>query len=580
MPNCVARDSTTADVVAQLQVVSNSREATKACNALRLAACDGARNADEFCPGIELCLELLRYYADDVGVQKSGVLALAGLCEGQKLGELIGERGGVRVIFDAWVRFPEDSSLLKNIIVTCRSLTQHERNRVDFYALGGIEKTVAAMRWCFLRASIQSDASALLTNLCYENTTRKVSVASGFAIPGIVAAMERFNTLSDSRLQTNACMALRNLAAGGPDCETSLIAAGAVSRLTHAVETYRGFVKLVEEALGALTNLAVSKRLHFGAIQACAPVLSAAVRFLRSSKSSPTRYRRCHELAFILVRALAAGNEQCCATVRESESGLEQIVATVASHVALPHDALHGSLPAIAKACMALRLLAFNAENRRAIAGMPQGIRTIVECVRCLEYRPLDVEHALLALGNVVFDIDQAKCDVEAYGGLRVVVNILNNHKCISAVAEAGCSALRALCLGSTRNCIVTTNIMGHSVCAEIMASFGENVTLQEQAMSAILSMASGPGAIENIRHSNVSLVAEKAAQRFPYATTLVAQEAKLQELLASTSTSHASEPPLRLRKNKSKRLFGQATSRDVGVTHSKFRFRSVSDGL
>lgn len=520
---CGVRKTALGRLLSEWTTVKTAEEAVSICDELRRLACEPAREVGAYREGVKPCLELMTCFSEDCAVQKSGLLALAVLCEKQKLSALIGKTNGVRVVLDAWHWFHFDEHLVKNAIVTMRSLSDIEGNRAEFCMLGGVQLLTNTMRTFTLRTSIQIAAAALIANLCFESDPRRQELAASGVVGLLLEDLTRTSASartesSSSRLQTNACLALRNLSAGASGCE-QLISRDEDLDIVLAVIEADNKQGAVEEALGIIANVAFSG-IHTTLKPTChEAIVLKIVSFLQTS-SNRANSEQSHELCYAIATALAKTPQ---APLHGQERELLRLA--VASAQAFQSGPTARSAGVVAQACVLLRVLLCTASNREEFHLDGNNTRILVRCVDHLSGRPLHVVHALLALGNATFDSAAAKSAAQDAHAIERAHRALEGHMNVAGVAEAALRALHAVCMGSGRGALRAVRDGVCVTCVRVADCWPGNAVLQERALAVVLCLreAGGP---ELLREALGA--AKRATGAFPFSKTLAAQEGAL----------------------------------------------------
>lgn len=216
--------------------VKTPKDAATFCDKIRQLSFEGM-GSELSKRAVISCLYIMRSFSIDRSVQSSGLLAMAALSEKQHLSALIGERGGVVLLLDAWNRFSLDDIITKNCVVTMRSLSETERNRQAFCANQGVNVIVRTYEIFAHRVSIQIATAALVANLCYENEERRKVIIDCKVTEFLINGLAKFNTPNHFRLHTNCCLALRNISVDEPGCNEILRFDSELCAITSVLQT-------------------------------------------------------------------------------------------------------------------------------------------------------------------------------------------------------------------------------------------------------------------------------------------------------------------------------------------------------
>jgi hypothetical protein len=522
--------------------LSNEASVCAACNALRNLAADPKRFPEELEPAIPLIFFQMKRHADNVAVQKCSVMALASLGEKKGLRQQIAHSGGLSQLLAAWSRHEADESLVKDMLVTFRTVTALEENRVVSSRSGGVEATLGALARFPNRSSIQGQCFSLLTNLAFESVDAKVLICKRGGVQAVVGALHRFQALDDAKLQAKGCALLRNIAAECPTGEAAVVAEGGIDRLTFATVKYRSDQDVLEQALSALINLARSPSNHFQPDKVHAPVLREMQDLLSRSRARPDKYGRVHELVITLFGTMAKGNPAVQAEIGEC-GGLRAVVEVVHSHLDKDRPAIGStSYSVVRRGAVVLRCLAFVPQNREKLVQLDRGVEVLVKSVSTLRMEAMQVEQALIALGNTLFDSPDGKASLARCNGVCTLLSVMTEHPHVSGVQEACCLALRAVCDGSSANSEEAVKLGGVLACLHVLRAFAQNAVLQEQGLAAVIVLMQNCPTAVGKYSGPADEAATQAVDSFPYSVVLRAQRDLLAELNrggAATKVGH-----------------------------------------
>lgn len=519
--------------------VKTSNEAAECCDNLRVLSCEPGKDTSLYGPAVQSCLGLMRSFPEERCVQSSGLLALAALCEKQQLSSLIGKNGGVHQLLDAWIRFTDDGTLVKNSIVTMRSLSDVEQNREIFCRDNGIQKLAETMRAFSHRASIQIVAAALIANLCFENGERKQQIIRNNAVPLLIQGLGRFNTPNHFRLHTNTCLALRNISVDKSGCDEILDKDPDLGTILKVIDISYSHSSTARECLGILLNLVVERN-NTRLSQSCVERVTASlVGFLKKTLRCSSRYDECHEIGFATVRGLVSSDHQRMPL--DQRQDIFRVAVMHAKEYMSCKSPL--SVAVITNICMCIRVMLMDSENRRCFSETCDGAQTLVQCISFLSNRPLHVEHALVALGNAVFDCARGKQEVGQSDGIRIVHDVMHQHYYISSVAEACLLAIHGICSSDDNNGKIATEAFLHDMCVRLMNTFRDNHAIQERGLASLVSLGSTPDAVRELRNVSALEVAQAATRVFPFSKAIAAQETKIRNLVeCETALAHGSK--------------------------------------
>lgn len=263
-------------------------------------------------------------------------------------------------------------------------------------------------------------------------------------------------------------------------------------------------------------------------------MLSSILTFLDRTQRYLSKYDACHEICFVTCRSLVCPNEIDNAVKMCFPSNLGKKLLSMALRYAKNYISFQSSLsPSIVtNGCTCIRILVVESENRACFTELQDGPCILVECVQFLSERPLQVEHALLALGNAVFDSSEGKKQVRTSDGLQIVLDIMNRYYYVASVAEACLLAVQGICKQDESSGKLATSLRAHNACVKAMVSLRDDPAIQERALAAILSLGIDCGAVAEMRASSVLELATSAAAAFPFSKILTAQKHQISELV------------------------------------------------
>lgn len=535
--NCCTNVRSIAGWLQSVGDAATSNEAAECCDNLRMLCYESGKDARLYGPAVQSCLGLMRSFAEERCVQSSGLLALAALCEKQQLSGLIGKNGGVHQLLNAWTVFTDDGAVVKNAIVTMRSLSDVERNREIFCTDNGIQKLTESLQAFSHRASIQKAAAALIANLCFENGERKQQVIRNNAVLLLIQCLGRFDTPNHFRLHTNTCLALRNISVDKSGCDEILDKDRDLTTILKVIEVSYSHSSTARESLGILLNLAVQRSTSLS--QSCVEtVMATLVGFLKRTLRYSSRYDECHEICFATVRGLVSGNHQQMSLDQRQE--IFRVAVTHAKEYMSCKSPL--SVTVVTNICMCIRVMLMDSENRRCFSETCGGPQTLVQCISFLSNRPLHVEHALVALGNAVFDSARGKEEVGQSDGIRIVHDVMHKHYYISSVAEACLLAIHGICSSDENNGKIATEVLLHDMCVRMMNTFRDNHAIQERGLASIVSLGATPDAVRELRNVSALEVAQAATKAYPFSKAIAAQETKIRNLVERDALAHGSK--------------------------------------
>lgn len=539
--------------------LSDQEAASSRCDSLRLTACEIHRDQILLKQYGEECLTLMRSHAGSLRVQRSGTLVIIALCEKQQIPTMLGELGAITQLFLAWKLHVNDETFCKSVIVALRSLSVAECNRAKICTPTGLRVLLSTLRTFPRRESIQIAGAALVANLTFECEERGRSVLEAGGLPVLLQGLDHFHTASSARLHVNSCMALRNLMSSAGASEEVFKVDESLSSFQHIIRVHTEPLP-VQESLYVLLSVLKCVNSLLIRNEVRTNIHNLLLQFLqRTVREPPAVFERCHELCFALLRANVAVGEATCFPASDNKA----LEIAIAYGDCYTQRNTPSAANVIASASMWIRLLMKDETNRRLVVKIPNGIGTLVQCVVCLANRPSHVEHALLALGNAVFDSDIGKVSVRENGGLRSVAEVMRLHCSIAAVSEACLLTIQGMCSKDEENGKLAVSLSMHALCIDAMKSFSNNPSIQERGLAAINSLGSSTEIIHALREERVMDIADDAKRKYPYSRNIVALHSRIESILGenckwawSQTKDDAKQRRLMLfRKSSSKRI-------------------------
>jgi hypothetical protein len=513
--------------------LSNAGTVAQCCNSLRALALDRRTLREDFIACIGTVTNRMVEFQWDATVQKCSLMMLAALAEKKELSSDIGNSRCLGVIMDSWAEHFQDRNLVKDVLVTLRSLTLLEGTRIMACDLGAIESTIQAMKEFGSHASIQSQSLALLCNLSFGSDEAKLKVSKAGGADVTVAAMRTFKSPKEVHVQLKACMFLRSMSSAPIPSENALVISGALDCLIHTLEAYRRDAEVLEQAILALTNIARSAPTYVSENRRNVSMLASSAQIFSATHSQGKRYVRVHDALLSLLLAMAIDKEHVQAEMGKNGS-LRSIIISVSHHIrnAEPPVSSPSSAIVVRRAAALFRCLSFVPGNRKIIAEHEHGISVLLGCIRVLRRESLQAENALLALANAIFDSPVGKASVHSCKGIETVVEMMKEHLHESGIQEACLLSIRAVCDGSHSNSKEITKLGAHMLCNEVMARFAENAVLQEHAMAVFIVLLQNGASFSKDESRLIVRAADLATKTFPFSIALLAQRELLEKLL------------------------------------------------
>lgn len=522
-----------------------AEEVCAACNALRKFGTDIVIHRDLLLPAPSLLRNILRAYVKSSAVQKCAAMALASLGEKRAMSSEIAQTGCLAEMLSGWREHSKDESLVKDMLVSFRTMTTLEECRALTCELDGIHSAVSAMRNFSENESIQNQAISLLVNLVYGSSLSKSQICTAGGVNATLQAMRSFNSLRNSKLQAKGCTLLRNIAADSTQASDIIVSEGGVTVLAFVAETYRSDTNVLEQCVAALVNIAHSSISHFRDATVRDELIQLLSKLICRTLSRPNPYGRFHDLALKFIGIICTDDGPTQLAVGET-TVLSSIFDIARVHIANTDMNRHkltrpdvtspvqgfSSHNVVRRAAGILRYLAFQSENRRAYENIENSGAVLVKAVEVLRVEPMAVEQALLALGNMVFDSGKLKAQLATCNCATTILSIMSDFQHASNVQEACCLALRALCEGSAENSEEALKFDGVRATARVVQGFPDNSVVMEHALAFGIVLLQNCQNIPEREKGILKEEAASAAKRYPFSVALRAQNDLLCDLI------------------------------------------------
>eukprot|EP00173_Palmaria_palmata_P005442 Plantae.Rhodophyta-Palmaria_palmata.ctg9679.p1 GENE.Plantae.Rhodophyta-Palmaria_palmata.ctg9679~~Plantae.Rhodophyta-Palmaria_palmata.ctg9679.p1 ORF type:complete len:470 (-),score=82.13 Plantae.Rhodophyta-Palmaria_palmata.ctg9679:35-1327(-) len=382
---------------------------------------------------------------------------------------------------------------------------------------------------------IQGQGTSLLTGLAYESGKDKLAVCDEGGIIVVCRAMKDFPAMEYAKLQAKGCIFLRNISADNSDGSARIVKEGGVDSILQAIDKFQHSAEVLEHGIAALVNLMSAPAMCLQANpEMFKKTLRAVSKLLVTTKYRMDKYAKVHEriLGFL---GTAAKDDSFAQTFIGEINALPDIITILRIHIfpKLPKPASN-SYSVVCRAVALLRCLAFQEQNRKEIVEVDIGVRCLTDSAMTLKNEAAQIEQALLAIGNTLFDSSEGKDTFARYNGVHIILGIMKEHAHVTGVQEACCLSLRAVCSKSPINAGEATKLGGITLCLHILRSFRENCVLQEESMSCLLVLVQNEPASTIIGPQETEMVktVHQSVKAFPHSVTLRAQEELLLKFL------------------------------------------------
>lgn len=383
-----------------------------------------------------------------------------------------------------------DRKVADRALNTLRRLTVSDVCRARIGECGGINVIVDIMRCHSLLVRIQTQACLALANLAYENDPNKEEIIRCGGLRAIVVALSQHKSVE--LVQSWGCLAIRNITNySGPKKHELALTIEAIGVLLYALESYPKSSMVQQNGLIALVNIggaspyAVDKIREQGGVHTLVLCLQNNIR---SDKLS--------EVGLCLARLLVEDekNQRAFGDAR----GVEAITSIMDEHPRCLGIAVKG--------CAAFRHLAFHRQNRDML-GKCGGIRTIVSALEVHRGADADsMSYFLKALSNVTFDSLTNKMLAGRAGAIERTLRVLKdeNYRDDEKVVVDSCRALRNLVDGVPQNHRLLVRQKGISLILDTLRLHGlHSEQVAEHSIAVFVNMVSYRPFINMVNEGN-----------------------------------------------------------------------------
>lgn len=529
-----------------------------ACNTLRTLAADPRTSRRDFDLAPKACTRVLENFRQNEHVLRCASMAIAALGEKKEMSRELGHSGCISQIFAAWEVHMNSESLVKALLLTMRSLTMIEENRVLSCSGGGVALVVRTLQIHCKKDSVVTHCLAVAGNLVYRDECAKGNYCGLQGIRHCVSSMASFGSVRDEKLHEKGCILLRSLAVGSQARSDAVVMEGGLRQLLKSVSFFQRSDSVQEQALQATLNIVKESKSVCGSSDQYRPLLEAATKSLVNTRAMPERCARVHGLWFDVLRTLLQNGEGALADAGQGKL-LSASMEVLQAHLRLlcGKTLPPASLSVAKKAAPLLRSLAFSPENRASIVSFQGGIKALVSLVRYLGTEPMHTEQAFLAVGNTVFDSVAAKEQFGSLGGIGVMLAIMQDHRTSAAVQEAGFLLSKAVCDQSQRNSQMWMDAGGLQWSLAALKLYSSNAVLQETLVSAVLIALNNEAEISEKNTKALLAEVKAACERFPLSALLNAHYGQLRTALVRKNSSELNHNRRGLLRTKSRQAKG-----------------------
>lgn len=321
-----------------------------------------------------------------------------------------------------------DVNALEGLLHALDALAGEEVRRETIGQEGGLKAIFECLSHHQTSDAVQSVGLDLVASLCSESAANReiASICNGVGVLiGLLRSPERTKAKSVERI----LLAIYECCKDNEHSKKAAGESGGISVTLSAITSHRSEAGIQIHGLRVLEALARESADNMSVMRECG-ALDVILAAMRSESSC----RFTHELATNILGTLLRDHEQT------------QIVLGVKNGVIDVVRALHlaaGSSTATMSACVCLRYLAFEEDNRRRMAAC-NGVQAMIEAAEQMKvFTTESITTVLLALGNATFDDPANKSAASKSGGVSTLVSIMAIHEDNVEVVEYVCRVLR-----------------------------------------------------------------------------------------------------------------------------------------
>ncbi|CDF37372.1 unnamed protein product [Chondrus crispus] len=344
----------------------------------------------------------------------------------------------IPLIVDAITQHVRDPKVADQGLTTLRRLTVDPVCRRTIGECGGVEAIVEVMRAHSLRVRIQTQACLALANLAYKCPENKRAFMKCNGLAVIVAALSIHSKAE--HVQAWGCFAIRNFTNGAIEGEQDAsVTAGAVEVLVTALEQYPKSNVVQQQCMIALTNIAAASPLGMERLRS-----AGGVQAVIASMHNNIRSSQLSEIALSCAKVLV--EEESNQKIFGHDGGIEAITMVLDEH--------RGHTAIAVRGCAAFRQLAFQRENRDLL-GRCGSIRAIITAMMDTASSKAETAAVLLkALSNSTYDSLANKTLAGRLGAVEAALHLISpdTFQSNTGVVEDACRVLRNLADGVQLN--------------------------------------------------------------------------------------------------------------------------------
>jgi hypothetical protein len=376
----------------------------------------------------------------------------------------------VSTLIDCMLENSDDPALLMRAMRSMRRLSAQDEGRRLIGDSGGVQIVTDCMKRFHTNPSLVSCCCMVISNLCYgpgAGQENKEKVQKSRALELLVQLLT--SVALDDHL-VFVCLAIRNVSNGSQGTQVQLANCGAFEGLYKVMTMHKENLELQSQAAAAVGNIANGNKTCQMRCRESG-VLDLTIDAMRNHNACLSLLEYC----ILALRNMCAENARNQTRIGEL-GGVDEIVTAMRR---FPRDA-----GLQARACAAIRFLAYDSNNRRQL-GMNGGV---VAIIAALDVVGDDVEQVCKALGNVTFDNMDNKLTV-AHSGMDGLIYIVSS---IGSSEEAVLGAIRVLRNITDSSRDVRFSIRSRGTIREAtncVERWSDNAGVSEQAFALLLNL-------------------------------------------------------------------------------------------
>ena len=510
----------------------------RACDEFRKAAFDEHEDDLATCEYVFRCVSIMKAHPRDGEIQISAALALTALCEKRKLGQFIGECGGLEALLVSLHSFIHDHGVVKSHLVLCRSLLACAENRHRFRIHSGLKLLVNAMDLHPKRSTIQRISCFLISVLSCEHDIERYRFVENGVIPSLMNVLQRFDIAQERSMHLDACRTLANLTRFSGFCTHVVNADFYLSAMSRLIEGSDDN-ELAYSTLCIFRNILTHHKTVKFPLSVGRRVTLTMLGFLDETSLEPLRFRMCHEVCFSLLRSELLNEDH----VIEPVFFLRLCMTYVRAYLKTATTRLQEHA-VVAHSCACLRLMLFAAHNRVDFRRIPESIETLVRAISLLSARPIRVEQALLALGNAIFDSEESQARADAANIFQIVAETMGKNHFNAAVIIASFQTIHAVCAKNHRTVEKAISLGTQTLCLKSLRFFKDNPHVQEAGLATITALAQTETGVLALHRSLALKVVRRAQEQFPFSQKILLLTESIADLMGEKTALRKQTAP------------------------------------